>query len=60
MNCVTLRENTERPSTLDIGTNTLVTRDLDAIRTCLEQPKTGAIPPFWDGRATHRILDILA
>lgn len=60
VNCVTLRENTERPSTLDIGTNTLVTRDLEAIRACLDQPKTGAIPPLWDGRATHRILDILA
>ena len=40
--------------------NTLVTRDLDAIRACIEQPKAGAIPPLWDGQATHRILDILA
>jgi len=38
----------------------LVTRDLHAIRACIEQPKTGTIPPLWDGSATHRILDILA
>lgn len=58
--CITLRENTERPSTIDVGTNVLVTRDMAAILTALEHPKRGEVPPLWDGQATERILQVLS
>jgi UDP-N-acetylglucosamine 2-epimerase (non-hydrolysing) len=62
--CLTLRPNTERPSTIQIGTNTLVPFDLDEIKQVIcsikeGKYKTGSIPPMWDGRATHRILKTL-
>ena len=60
--CLTLRENTERPITIDIGTNILVGRD--SKRIVLEAKKImnsveikGRIPPFWDGNAASRIAD---
>ena len=43
-----------------MGTNTLVDRNLGTIQSLLDQPKEGRIPPFWDGAATGRILDIIA
>ncbi|MDP8293127.1 MAG: UDP-N-acetylglucosamine 2-epimerase (non-hydrolyzing) [Candidatus Orphnella occulta] len=62
--CLTVRENTERPVTVDIGTNILVGQDMD--RLCNEmskilkgRPKKGAIPDFWDGKAGLRIADII-
>lgn len=58
--CITVRDNTERPSTITMGTNTLVDRNLGTIQSLLDQPKEGRIPPFWDGAATERILDIIA
>jgi UDP-N-acetylglucosamine 2-epimerase (non-hydrolysing) len=63
--CLTLRPNTERPSTLTLGTNELVTFDLEKllarISDILEgRYKEGVVPPKWDGRATERIVDILA
>lgn len=62
--CLTLRPNTERPSTVTIGSNELLPFDLDAIRSriiAIEQGtyKRGNIPPLWDGRATERIFEIL-
>jgi len=62
--CLTLRENTERPVTVEIGTNQLVGRDperiLAAYRKVLEGGgAAGRLPPGWDGRAAGRIATIL-
>ena len=58
--CLTLRENTERPITVEQGTNTLVGRDraliLGGVAEVLGgQGKRGRIPELWDGRAAQRI-----
>jgi UDP-N-acetylglucosamine 2-epimerase (non-hydrolysing) len=58
--CLTLRDNTERPITVDEGTNTLVGRDVQAIRDGVAailagQGKRGRTPQNWDGRAAERI-----
>jgi UDP-N-acetylglucosamine 2-epimerase (non-hydrolysing) len=63
--CLTLRENTERPVTVEVGTNTLVGTDpaqiVPAAIAILEgRGKTGRIPDLWDGRAAERIARILA
>jgi UDP-N-acetylglucosamine 2-epimerase (non-hydrolysing) len=56
--CLTLRENTERPVTVELGTNLLagVTRDsiLTAWRHSLANPRVGRTPPLWDGNAADR------
>ncbi len=62
--CLTLRDNTERPITVDQGTNTLVGRDPERILEAVAQAlagagKAGRIPELWDGRAAQRILDDL-
>jgi UDP-N-acetylglucosamine 2-epimerase (non-hydrolysing) len=62
--CLTVRENTERPITLTLGTNVLVGQDSGKLRreaaTILQgKGKSGAIPPLWDGRTAERIADIL-
>jgi len=62
--CLTLRENTERPVTIDEGTNTLVGPDPGAIRAAFEEVmanggKSGRIPEYWDGRAAMRIAHAL-
>jgi UDP-N-acetylglucosamine 2-epimerase (non-hydrolysing) len=62
--CITLRGQTERPITVDYGTNEIVGRDrvkiLDAVeRVLLGRWKQGMIHPLWDGRASERIADIL-
>jgi UDP-N-acetylglucosamine 2-epimerase (non-hydrolysing) len=63
--CLTVRANTERPVTVEIGTNILVGRDLGRI--CREtatilsgKHKVGRIPPLWDGQASERIAAVLA
>jgi UDP-N-acetylglucosamine 2-epimerase (non-hydrolysing) len=58
--CLTIRENTERPITVEQGTNTLVGRDpqRDPRRRRRDPAgagKTGRVPEFWDGRAAERI-----
>jgi UDP-N-acetylglucosamine 2-epimerase (non-hydrolysing) len=62
--CVTIRENTERPITVDIGTNVLAgtTREgiLNAYRDSLQKKAHAAIPPKWDGKASERIWEVLA
>ena len=63
--CLTLRENTERPVTVSLGTNVLVGRDPDKLRSELSrilagQAKKGTIPPLWDGHAGERIATLLA
>ena len=55
--CITLRPNTERPVTCELGTNQLVGLDQEAIIHALEHPKSGVIPPFWDGKSTERVLN---
>lgn len=62
--CLTLRPNTERPVTIDIGTNELVPFDSKTIFGKLYDIengkfKKGTIPPLWDGKATERILKII-
>ena len=62
--CFTIRENTERPVTVEEGTNTLVgaTREgiLEAYRDFRAgKLKKGRVPELWDGHAAERILDIL-
>jgi UDP-N-acetylglucosamine 2-epimerase (non-hydrolysing) len=63
--CLTLRENTERPVTVSLGTNVLVGRDSEKLRSELSrvlagQAKKGTIPPLWDGHAGERIAALLA
>jgi len=62
--CITLRTSTERPITVEIGTNHLVGDDFkEAERVVNEiltgKKKTGSIPELWDGKAANRIVDIL-
>jgi UDP-N-acetylglucosamine 2-epimerase (non-hydrolysing) len=63
--CLTLRENTERPVTVEQGTNTVVGRDHDLIVSTVENiletgGKRGRLPELWDGRAGERIAAHLA
>lgn len=60
--CVTVRENTERPITLTLGTNRLAGRDLTVLQKEVQAvlstpPKRRAAIPLWDGRAAERIAD---
>ena len=62
--CFTLRTSTERPITVDEGTNTMVGPDPDAIRAGLDDlfatgGKAGRIPDLWDGQAAGRIVAVL-
>jgi UDP-N-acetylglucosamine 2-epimerase (non-hydrolysing) len=59
--CLTMRANTERPSTVSVGTNVLVGSDLNRLRSELEKIadgkfRKGSVPPLWDGRAAERIV----
>jgi UDP-N-acetylglucosamine 2-epimerase (non-hydrolysing) len=61
--CITIRENTERPVTVDIGTNYMVGADPEKIQaTAFEilsgRAKKGEIPPLWDGNAAERIVEV--
>ena len=62
--CLTMRENTERPVTLEEGTNVLVGTDTgtivrEAMRVLDGQARPGTRPELWDGKAASRIVDIL-
>jgi UDP-N-acetylglucosamine 2-epimerase (non-hydrolysing) len=64
--CITLRENTERPITVEMGTNTIAGTDTNMIvaaaTRALDNPlpeSSVRIPEFWDARAADRILDAL-
>jgi UDP-N-acetylglucosamine 2-epimerase (non-hydrolysing) len=61
--CITLRHNTERPSTIEVGTNRLVGTDPEAImqaaQEVLANPPAGSLPPLWDGHAAERIVHVL-
>lgn len=61
---MTLRDNTEGPEIITIGTNELIGTDLSKLSPALarlmaEQWKQGAIPPKWDGKAAVRIVEHL-
>lgn len=62
--CMTLRNNTERPETCEMGTNELIGTDPKNIRPAMERLfagnwKKGCIPPLWDGQTAKRIVEIL-
>ncbi len=62
--CLTLRENTERPVTVEVGTNVVVgTRPerivAEAMRVLDGTARRGSTPPLWDGRAAARIVEVL-
>lgn len=62
--CITMRENTERPSTVEIGSNLVIGVDPQVIQdTTLDSvrgnAKVGSIPKLWDGNTAVRIVDIM-
>ena len=61
--CLTVRENTERPVTVEIGTNRLVPlcpdRIVELVLSADELKRNAAVPPLWDGQASSRIVDVL-
>ena len=62
--CLTLRENTERPITVTEGTNILIGRDFDLLRTEIQKvvsgnSKKGKVPDKWEGNAGERTASIL-
>lgn len=62
--CVTMRENTERPVTVEEGTNFLAgigrKKILEGFNHAMTTPPEGRIPRFWDGKSAERIADHLA
>jgi UDP-N-acetylglucosamine 2-epimerase (non-hydrolysing) len=63
--CITLRPNTERPVTVNVGTNELIPFEVSIVKEALMRIQTGKwkpgeTPALWDGQATGRILKILA
>jgi UDP-N-acetylglucosamine 2-epimerase (non-hydrolysing) len=61
--CLTVRDNTERPSTIEMGTNRLVSLSPDRIMELVgnaDELKKGAmVPPLWDGHTSSRIVDAI-
>ena len=62
--CMTLRNSTERPETVTVGTNEIVGTDPNKIKAVLEklisgQWKKGGIPEMWDGKTSGRIVEII-
>jgi len=63
--CLTLRDRTERPVTVELGTNRLVPLEKEAMIAAARAAMAGQlrrkqIPPLWDGQASRRIVDVLA
>lgn len=63
--CLTMRENTERPVTITMGTNQLVGRNVakmcEAVAAIFAAPKKPyRVPPLWDGKASERIAEVIA
>ena len=63
VDCLTLRDNTERPATIELGTNRLAGTKLATILAAWEEikrsPRAKHIPPLWDGRAGERSREVL-
>lgn len=62
--CLTVRENTERPVTVTLGTNRLVGQDMQRLRAAAQDvlagsAQAGQIPPLWDGQAGTRIAQVI-
>lgn len=60
--CFTLRDNTERPVTVELGTNVLLGLEPGRIREIperLERARPAEVPPYWDGAAAERVADVL-
>ena len=62
--CLTVRENTERPITIEVGTNVLVGMDrgkivAEAMRTLGTDAGQRRVPDLWDGKAAARIVDVI-
>ncbi len=62
--CLTMRENTERPITVELGTNKIVGRNKDLIKKYVliienKTWKEGEIPPLWDGKSAKRSVDAI-
>jgi UDP-N-acetylglucosamine 2-epimerase (non-hydrolysing) len=62
--CITIRENTERPVTIEVGTNILTGPNPEKILSEVQkitagETKKGAIPELWDGKAAERIVNII-
>ena len=62
--CMTLRSNTERPETVNLGTNELLGTNPEALKPAMEKLisgnwKKGVIPPLWDGKTSERIIEII-
>lgn len=62
--CITLRDNTERPETITIGTNELIGTDPKKVKPALQKLlqgnwKKGGIPPKWDGKAAERVIEVI-
>jgi len=63
--CITLRENTERPVTAEIGSNQIVGTDPEKILAAYHNAMSGnwrepRIPPLWDGKAAQRIVRVIS
>lgn len=63
--CLTVRNNTERPVTVQMGTNQLIGTDLKRVQLAAldilcGNKKSGTVPPLWDGHASDRIAEIVA
>jgi UDP-N-acetylglucosamine 2-epimerase (non-hydrolysing) len=62
--CVTVRENTERPVTIEVGTNVLAGTSAEGIRRAarqqLESKREVGVPKTWDGKSAERILDVIS
>jgi len=62
--CLTLRENTERPITLEVGSNRLGGSDPAKIIAAYREVREGSagdcrVPPLWDGHAAERIVEVM-